>query len=53
MTWDYADDICLLSHSQAHMQSNFDNLCSESIKAGLEKNFSWTEELTVNSSVSK
>jgi hypothetical protein len=45
---DYADDICLLSHSQAHMQSRLNNLCYESKKAGLEINFSKTEELRVN-----
>jgi hypothetical protein len=45
---DYADDICLLPHSQAHMQSKFNNLCYESKKAGLEINFSKTEELRVN-----
>jgi Holliday junction resolvasome RuvABC ATP-dependent DNA helicase subunit len=43
-----ADDICLLSHSQAHMQSKLDNLCYESKKAELEINFSRTEELRVN-----
>jgi hypothetical protein len=37
---DYADDICLLSHSQAHLQSKLSNLCYESKKAGLEINFS-------------
>jgi hypothetical protein len=46
---DYADDICLLSHSQAYMQSKLNNLCYESKKiAGLEINFSKTEELRVN-----
>jgi hypothetical protein len=45
---DYAEDICLLSHSQAHMQSKLNNLCYESKKAGLEINFSKTEELRVN-----
>jgi hypothetical protein len=45
---DYAD-ICLLSHSQAHMQSKFNNLCYESKKAGLEMNFSKAEKLRVNS----
>jgi hypothetical protein len=44
---DYAD-ICLFSHSQAHMQSKLNNLCYESKKAGLEINFSKTEELRVN-----
>jgi hypothetical protein len=44
----YADDICLLSHSQAHMQSKLNNLCYESKKAGLKNNFSKTEELRVN-----
>jgi hypothetical protein len=44
---DYAD-ICLLSHSQGHMQSKLNNLCYESKKAGLEINFSKTEELRVN-----
>jgi hypothetical protein len=43
----YADDICLFSHSQAHMQSKLNNLRSESKKAGLEFNFSKTEELRV------
>jgi hypothetical protein len=46
--FDYADDSCLLSHSQAHMQSKLNNLCYESKKAGLEINFSKTEELRVN-----
>jgi hypothetical protein len=41
---DYADDICLLSHSQAHMQSKLNNLCCESKKAGLKINFFKTEE---------
>jgi hypothetical protein len=45
---DYADDICLLSHSQAHMQSKFSNLCYESKKAGWEIDFSKTEELRVH-----
>jgi hypothetical protein len=45
---DYADDICLFSHSQAHMQSKLNNLCYELKKAGLEINFSKTEELRVN-----
>jgi hypothetical protein len=45
---DYADDICLLSHSQVHMQSKLNNLCYESKNAGLEINFSKTEELRVN-----
>jgi hypothetical protein len=45
---DYADNICLLSHSQAHMQSKLNNLCYESKKAGLEINFSKIEELRVN-----
>jgi Txe/YoeB family toxin of Txe-Axe toxin-antitoxin module len=45
---DYADDICLLSHSQAHMQSKINNLCYESKKAGLEINFPKTEKLRVN-----
>jgi hypothetical protein len=36
---DYADDICLLLHSQAHMQTKLNNLCYESKKAGLEINF--------------
>jgi hypothetical protein len=45
---DYADDICSLSHSQAHKQSKLNNLCYESKKAGLEINFSKTEELRVN-----
>jgi hypothetical protein len=45
---DYADDICLLSCSQAHMQSKLNNLCYESKKAGLEINFSKIEELRVN-----
>jgi hypothetical protein len=45
---DYADDICLLSFSQAHMQSKLNNLCCESKKAGLEINFSKTEEFRVN-----
>jgi hypothetical protein len=45
---DYADDICLLSDSQAHMQSKLSNLCYESKKAELEINFSKTEELRVN-----
>jgi hypothetical protein len=45
---DYAGDICLLSHSQAYMQSKLDNLCYESKKAGLEINFCKTEELRVN-----
>jgi hypothetical protein len=45
---DYTDDICLLSHSQAHMQSKLNNLCYESKKAGLEINFFKTEELRVN-----
>jgi hypothetical protein len=44
----YADDICLLSHSQLHMQSQLNNLCYESKNAGLEFNFSMTEELRVN-----
>jgi hypothetical protein len=44
----YADDICLISHSQAHTQSKLNNLCSELKKAGLEINFSKTEELRVN-----
>jgi hypothetical protein len=44
----YADDICLLSHSQAHMLSKVNYLCYESKKAGLEINFSKTEELRVN-----
>jgi hypothetical protein len=37
---DYADEICLLSHTQAHMQSKLNNLCYETKKAGLEINFS-------------
>jgi hypothetical protein len=41
---DYADDICLLSHSQAHMQSKLNNLCYGSKKAGLEINFSKSSE---------
>jgi hypothetical protein len=45
---DYADDICLLSHSQAHMQSKLNNLCYESKKARLDINCSKTEELRVN-----
>jgi hypothetical protein len=45
---DYVDDICLLSHSQAHMQSKLNYLCYESKKAGLEISFSKTEELRVN-----
>jgi hypothetical protein len=45
---DYADDICSLSHSQAHTQSKLNNLCYESKKAGLKINFSKTEELRVN-----
>jgi hypothetical protein len=45
---DYADDVCLLSHSQAHMQSKLNNLWYESKKAGLEINFSKAEELRVN-----
>jgi hypothetical protein len=44
----YADDICLISHSQAHTQSKLNNLCYEFKKAGLEINFSKTEELRVN-----
>jgi hypothetical protein len=48
---DYADDICFLSHSQAHMQSKLNNLRYESKKAGLEINFSKTEELRVNHNV--
>jgi hypothetical protein len=48
---DYADDICLLSHSQAHVQSKSNNLCYESKNAGLEINFSKTEELRVNCSM--
>jgi hypothetical protein len=44
---DYAD-ICLL-FSQAHMQSKLNNLSYESRKAGLEINFSKTEELRANS----
>jgi hypothetical protein len=42
------DEICLLSHSQAHKQSKLNNLCYESKKVGLEINFSKTEELRVN-----
>jgi hypothetical protein len=42
------DEICLLSHSQAHKQSKFNNFCYESKKVGLEINFSKTEELRVN-----
>jgi hypothetical protein len=45
---DYVDNICLLSHSQAQMQSKLNNLCYESKKAGLEINFSKTEELRMN-----
>jgi hypothetical protein len=45
---DYADNICLLSHRQAHMQSKYNNLSYESKKAELEINFSKTEELRVN-----
>jgi hypothetical protein len=45
---DYADDICLLSHSQAHMQSKLNNLCYKSRRAGFEINISKTEELRVN-----
>jgi hypothetical protein len=45
---DYADDICLLSHSQAHMQSKLSNLCYETRKAGFEMSFSKSEELSVN-----
>jgi hypothetical protein len=45
---DYADDICLLSHSQAHMQSKLSNLCYESRKAGFEMSFSKSEELSMN-----
>jgi hypothetical protein len=48
---DYADDICLLSRSQAHVQSKSNNLCYESKNAGLEINFSKTEELRVNCSM--
>jgi hypothetical protein len=44
----YADDIYLLSHSQAHMQSKLNNLCCESRKTGLEMDFSKTEELRLN-----
>jgi hypothetical protein len=46
---DYADSICLLFHGQSHMQSKLSNLCYESRKAGLEINFSNTEEVGVNS----
>jgi hypothetical protein len=45
---DYTDDICLLSHSQAHMQSKLNNLWYGSKKVRLEINFSKTEELRVN-----
>jgi hypothetical protein len=45
---DYTDDICLLSHSQTHMQSKLSNLWYGSKKVRLEINFSKTEELRVN-----
>jgi hypothetical protein len=49
----YADDVYLVSHRYEHMQSKLDDLWEESKKAGLEINFSKTEEIRVNTTVNQ
>jgi hypothetical protein len=40
---DYADDICLLSHTFVHIQDKINYLKQESIKAGLKINIGKTK----------
>jgi len=47
----YVDDVCLVSHKYEHMCRKLDDLWKESKKAGLEINYSNTEEISVNTIV--
>jgi hypothetical protein len=49
---DYADDICLLSHSHRYMQSKVTDLQKEALKAGLKINVDKTKEMCVNEKTS-
>ena len=49
----YADDVCLVSHKYERMQRKLDDLWKESKKAGLEINYSKTEEMRVNTIVNQ
>ena len=50
---EYADDVCLVSHKYERMQRKLDDLWKESRKAGLEINSSKTEEIRVNTVVTR
>jgi hypothetical protein len=50
---EYADNVCFVSHRYEHMQRKLDDLWEESKKAGLEINFSKTEEIHVNTTVNQ
>jgi hypothetical protein len=49
--YEYADDVCLVSRGNENMQRELDDLWEESKKAGLEINFSKTEEIHVSTTV--
>lgn len=48
---EYADDVCFLSYRYDHMQSNLNELCRESTKAGLMINYAMRGEITVNNMI--
>jgi hypothetical protein len=50
---EYADDICLLSHTHDHIQSRMNDLCRESRKAGLMINYAKTKEMRVNNTTDR
>jgi hypothetical protein len=50
---EYANDVCLVSHTYEHMQRKLDDLWEESKKAGLEINPLKTEEILVNTIVNQ
>jgi len=50
---EYADDVCLVSHTYEHMQRKLDDLWKESEKADLEINSSKTEEIRINTIVNQ
>ena len=46
---DFADDLCLLSQKQQHMQQKTDRLTEEAAKTGLQVNIDKTEVMRMNS----
>jgi hypothetical protein len=50
---EYADDVCLVSHTYENMQRKLDDLWYKSKKAGLEINSSKTEGICVSTTVNQ